>query len=85
MLAKLKQVGEKFAQAANDVMYRKDYAIGAATAAFTLGATSAKAEVAAGVLTTITTAVTDVGVIGAAILIVVVAIAAYNWLRKPVH
>lgn len=45
----------------------------------------AHAEVGAGVTTAITTAVTDVGVIGAAILIVVVAIAGFNWLRKPVH
>lgn len=46
---------------------------------------SAFAAVPTAVTETITEAVTDVGTIGAAILIVVVAVAAFNWLRKPVH
>lgn len=42
------------------------------------------AAVPADVTTAITDAVTDVGVIGAAILGVVVAIAAFMWLRRPI-
>ena len=59
---------------------RQALAAGLSVVSFT-----AAAEVPAGVFTAITTAVTDVGLIGAAILIVVVAVASWNWLRKPVH
>lgn len=44
----------------------------------------AHAEVPASVLTSITGAVTDVGIIGAAILGVVIVIATYAWLRRPI-
>ena len=53
--------------------------------AFTMLGFSAHADVPAGVTTAITTAVTDIGTIGAAILLVVIAVAGYNWLRKPIH
>lgn len=43
------------------------------------------AAVPAGVTTAITESVTDIGTIGAAILIVVVAVAGFAWLRKPIH
>lgn len=49
-----------------------------------LTALNAHAEVPASVTTGIATAVTDVGVIGAAILGVVIAIAGFAWLRRPV-
>lgn len=42
----------------------------------------AHAEVPASVLTSVTTAVTDVGVLGAAIFAVVIAIAVWGWLRR---
>lgn len=45
---------------------------------------SAMAEVPASVTSTITTAVADVATIGAAILGVVVGIAAFAWMRRPI-
>lgn len=46
---------------------------------------SAFAAVPASVTTGIADAVTDVGVIGALILGIVIAIAGFAWLRKPIH
>lgn len=53
--------------------------------ALMLATSQAQAAVAAGVTAAITDGVADVGIIGAGILLVVVAIAGFNWLRKPVH
>lgn len=52
---------------------------------FSAAALNASAAVPEAVTTAITTAVTDIGVIGAAILIVIVAVAGFSWLRKPIH
>lgn len=46
---------------------------------------NALAAVPASVTTAITDAVADVGTIGAAILGVIIVIAAFNWMRKPIH
>lgn len=43
---------------------------------------AAHAEVPAAVTTAITTAGTDAGVIGAAVLVVLVGIAAFKWMRR---
>lgn len=45
----------------------------------------ALAEVPAGVTAGITEAVADVGVIGAAVMLVVIAIAGYRWIKKPIN
>lgn len=47
-------------------------------------ASSAFADIT-GITSAITAAATDVGTIGSAILVVIVAIAAFAWLRKPMH
>lgn len=59
--------------------------IGVVTASAVGFVNSAYAAVPAEVTTGITTAVTDVGTIGAAILGVVIVVAGFNWLRKPIH
>lgn len=61
---------------------RMVYRAVAVSAAFVLGATGAHAAVPADVTTAISTAVTDVGTVGAAILGVIVAIMAFKWLRR---
>lgn len=43
------------------------------------------ADVPAGVTTAITTATTDVATIGGAVLVVVITIASFMWLRRPMH
>lgn len=53
-------------------------------AVLALSPLAAMAEVPASVTTGITETVTDVGVVGAAILGVVIAIVAFNWLRRVI-
>jgi hypothetical protein len=50
-----------------------------------VAAGSALAEVPAGVTAAITEATTDVATIGGAVLIVVITIATFMWLRRPMH
>lgn len=54
-------------------------AVGSAAA---LAAGAAMADVPAGVTTAISSAGTDAGVVGAAVLVVIVGIFAFKWIRK---
>jgi hypothetical protein len=50
-----------------------------------VSAGSAFAEVPAAVTTAITGAGTDVATIGGAVLVVIITIATFMWLRRPMH
>lgn len=63
----------------------RKYAVMAIGAVLGFFGVSAHAAVPASVTTAITDAVADVGTIGAAILGVIIVIAAFNWMRKPIH
>lgn len=63
-------------------LIKKPAASAAVAAPMVIVAGSAHAAVPASVTDAITTAVTDVGVIGAAVLGVIIAIMAFRWLRK---
>lgn len=49
------------------------------------GVSAAQAAVPAAVTTAITDATADVATIGGAVLIVVITIATFMWLRRPMH
>lgn len=74
-------------------MYRKGVAVVTQTKAQLIGLVtgstlvvgSAQAAVPASVTSGITEAVADVGIIGAAVLGVVIAIAAFMWLKRPIN
>ena len=74
-------------------MYRKGVEVVARTKAQLIGLVtgstlvvgSAQAAVPASVTIGITEAVADVGIIGAAVLGVVIAIAAFMWLKRPIN
>lgn len=63
----------------------RKYGRQAAVGAVILAPMSAMAEVPTTVTSAITTAVEDVGTIGGLILAVIVAIAAFAWMRKITH
>jgi hypothetical protein len=84
MMFKRKQQTEVFAPAANQAVYTKGAAVGLSLGTLFMSASSHAVIDTAGITAAVGDAATAVGVIGAAVVLVVVGIKVYKWIARSI-